>query len=176
MQTQLVHLYDARKYNGGAFAELKLEQPSILKAIQNKGVISPTLANELSKSEWTSMKFNTSGKNLLVTTKKGLILMLDGFDGSVTNIFMSNGIDTAATSSSTTVPAAMDHSMSACFTPDEKTVLGGNEDGSISCWDSKTGVLLRKLDGHVGRVGCLAANPKFAQIASACTNTAIWLW
>jgi len=162
----LIHLYDARKYSGGAFAELKLEHSAILKAIEGRGV-APNFANDLSRAKWTSMKFNTSGKNLLVTAEKGLALMLDGFDGSVTNTFLSDGLDSTTSS---TEAAAM------CFTPDEKVILGGNEDGTISCWDAKTGILLRKLDGHVGRVGCLAPNPKFAQIASACTNTALWLW
>jgi len=161
----LIHLYDARKYNGGAFAELNLQQSAIQSAIQSKGV-SVQLAADLSKTEWKSMKFNTSGKNLLVTAAKGLGLMLDGFDGSVTNVFVADGADGLAP----TEPLA------ACFTPDEKSVLGGNEDGTINCWDAKSGVLLRKLDGHVGPVGCVAANPKFAQIASTCTNAALWQW
>eukprot|EP00559_Dactyliosolen_fragilissimus_P007051 CAMPEP_0184857176 /NCGR_PEP_ID=MMETSP0580-20130426/2341_1 /TAXON_ID=1118495 /ORGANISM="Dactyliosolen fragilissimus" /LENGTH=355 /DNA_ID=CAMNT_0027352625 /DNA_START=51 /DNA_END=1118 /DNA_ORIENTATION=- len=162
----LIHLYDARKYDGGAFAELKLETSAIQKALEVKG-ISPNIANVLSKAGWKSIQFNASGKNLLITAEKGLALMLDGFDGSVSNVFVAEGPN------ANTSPTL---AISACFTPDERAVLGGNEDGTISCWDAKTGVLLRKLDGHVGPVGCVAANPKFAQIASSCTNTALWLW
>lgn len=162
----MIHLYDARKYGGGAFAELKLAQSSIEKAIQNAG-IDPIKAFELSKVKWASMNFSTSGKHLLVTADSGLGLMLDGFDGSVTNVFLAAGKD------GNTAPV---HPMAACFTPDDQTVLVGNEDGSIGCWSTQNGKLVRKLEGHVGRVGCIAANPKYAQIASSCTNTALWLW
>mmetsp|Transcript_16790 Transcript_16790/g.24409 ORF Transcript_16790/g.24409 Transcript_16790/m.24409 type:complete len:379 (-) Transcript_16790:111-1247(-) len=162
----LINLYDARKYDGGAFAELKLARTSIEKAIHNKGV-APELAMELSNTEWTSLRFNTSGKQLLVTANKGLALALDGFDGTVNNVFVGEG-------ASPGVPPTQP--LAACFTPDDKTVLGGNEDGTISCWNATTGKLLRKLEGHVGRVGCVAVNPKYAQIASACTNPALWIW
>ena len=166
MGMKMIHLYDARKYGGGAFAELKLAQSLIEKAIQNAG-IDPIKAFELSKVKWTSMNFSTSGKHLLVTADSGLGLMLDGFDGSVTNVFLAAGKD------GNTAPV---HPMAACFTPDDQTVLVGNEDGSIGCWSTQNGKLVRKLEGHVGRVGCIAANPKYAQIASSCTNTALWLW
>lgn len=161
----LIHLYDARNYGGGAFAELKLAQSSIEKFIHNKG-ISAERAMALSQAEWTSIKFNTSGKQLLVTAKQGLALSLDGFDGTVSNVFIGEGPSGA-------LPV---EPLAACFTPDDKTVLGGNENGTVSCWDAKTGKLIRKLEGHVDRVGCVAANPKYAQISSACTNTALWIW
>ena len=64
---------------------------------------------------------------------------------------------------------------SACFSADDQTVLIGNEDGSISCYDSVSGLPVKKLEGHVGHVGCIASNPKYAQIASACTNVALWM-
>jgi len=162
----MVHLYDARKYGGGAFAELKLAQSSVEKAIHNQG-IDPLKAMELSKVKWTSMNFNTSGKQLLVTAEKGLGLMLDGFDGSVSNVFIAAGKD------ANVLPS---HSLAACFTPDDNTVLVGNEDGTIGCWSAQNGNLQKKLEGHVERVGCIAANPKYAQLASSCTNTALWLW
>jgi len=112
------------------------------------------------------MKFNKSGKQILVTTESGLVIMVDGYDGKVTNVFLSEGANGAPG----TQPAA------ACFTSDDQTVLCGNEDGTISCWDVATGSLVKKLKGHVGHVACIASNPKYAQIASSCTNTALWLW
>jgi len=156
-----IHLYDARNYSGGAFAELKLQQSNIEKAIHSKGV-APELAMVLSRSEWTSIKFDKSGKQLLVTGKKGLVMTLDGFDGTITNVFSN--------------PSSTNGELSACFTPDDRTILTGNEDGSIHCWNAKNGNLLRKLEGHTNRVGCVAANPKYAQVASACSNTALWNW
>lgn len=156
----LIHLYDARQYGNGAFAELKLERSSIIKAIQQK-VSSPHIAEELGSAEWSGMKFNKSGKGLLVTTKKGIAFMLDGYDGSVTNVFTVNGSS---------------EPMAACLSSDDKSVLCSGEHGAVIAYDSGTGVLLKKLEGKTGHVGCIASNPKFAQIASSCTDTALWLW
>jgi WD40 repeat protein len=158
----LLHLYDARKYSSGAFAELKLENALITRAIQQK-VSTPELASELSNADWNSIKFDKSGKHILVTTSKGSALLLDGYDGSIVNVFVGEKDN-------------VKQPMAACFSSDDKTVLGGNADGTISCWDTSNGELIKTLQGHVGRVGCLASNPKYAQIASSCTNTALWLW
>jgi WD40 repeat protein len=112
------------------------------------------------------MRFNKSGKQILITTDKGLVLMVDGYDGRLTHAFLSKGAD----DSPGTEPAA------ACFTSDDNFLLIGNENGTIDCYDSTTGELRRKLEGHVGRVGCIEFNPKYQQFASSCTNTALWLW
>jgi len=105
---------------------------------------------------------------MLVTAKKGVALMLDGFDGSVTQVFVGEG---------PTPETAPTQPLSACFSPDDRTVLGGCEDGSISCWDAATARMLCRLEGlHSGRVGCVACNPKYGVVASACSNTALWIW
>jgi hypothetical protein len=39
-----------------------------------------------------------------------------------------------------------------------------------------SGALVNTLKGHSGAINCLAANPKYAQIASSCTHTALWIW
>mmetsp|Transcript_48970 Transcript_48970/g.147509 ORF Transcript_48970/g.147509 Transcript_48970/m.147509 type:complete len:212 (-) Transcript_48970:256-891(-) len=161
---QCVHLYDARQYGGGPFADLKVEQSAIDKAIISKGV-TPELAMELSRAEWASMSFNKSGKQLLVSAKKGLSLVLDGFDASVTHAFIADGANPA-------LPPT--HPPAVCFTNDDKTILVGNEDGSLNSWNAQSGNLVRKFEGHSGRVGCVAANPKYAQFASTCSNTALW--
>lgn len=122
------------------------------------------LALELSQSKWTRMKFNKSGKQILVTTNSGLVIMVDGYTGSITHIFTSEG-DHGKPSK---LPAP------ACFSQDDNTVFCGNENGTISCFDATTGDLLKKLDGHVGRVGCISVNPNYAQLATSCTNTALW--
>ncbi len=158
----LIHLYDARNYSAGPFAELKLDNALITRAIQQK-TSTPETASELSSADWTGIKFNKSGKHLLVTTKKSSALMLDGYDGSIVNVFVGDGENKS-------------EPLAACFSSDDSTILGGNPDGTISCWDASNGELIKKLEGHVGRVGCIASNPKYAQFVSCCTNTALWLW
>lgn len=162
----LIHLYDARKYSGGAFAELKLNQSTIEKAMHNKG-FAPEVSLELSKAEWTSMTFNTAGNKFLVTAKKGVGLLLDGFDGSVTEVFVGESL------SGDVAPSAP---LAACFTVDDRNILGGCEDGTVCCWDANNGRLLHRLEGHADRVSAVACNPKLALVASACTNTAMWIW
>jgi len=194
----LIHLYDARNFGNGAFADYKVDQTSILSAIQQhtqqsqlqlppnqrRAIPSNTIATELSFAQWTTMKFNTSGKKLLVTTEKGIALILDGYDGSVIDVLISGsdgggggGVDGNGTGLMTKCPS---EPMAACFTRDDKTVLSGNDDGTVGCWSLDAGggasTLVQTLKGHVGRVGCMATNPKYAQVATACTNTAVWLW
>mmetsp|Transcript_19591 Transcript_19591/g.29673 ORF Transcript_19591/g.29673 Transcript_19591/m.29673 type:complete len:352 (-) Transcript_19591:42-1097(-) len=161
----VVNLYDARNYGSGAFAEMKVENATVLQSITNK-MIRPDMAAELAKSTWTSMKFNKSGNQILVTTNKGLVLMVDGYDGKLTHTFICTNAD----GNPGTEPSA------ACWSSDDKTILCGNEDGSLFVYDATSGDTLRKMKGHVGRVGCIASNPKYQQIASSCTNTALWLW
>ena len=150
---QYVHLYDARNYDSGAFAELKVPHSSIENVIQNQQG-----AAELSKAEWSSIAFNASGNQLLATAPQGLALLLDGFEGTVQKALCSEG------------------AVSACFAADDKSVLMGNGDGTIGCWSVDSGKLLKKLPGHNGPVGCIASNPKYAMFASCCTSTALWLW
>ena len=132
----------------------------MIKAIQEK-VSAPHIAAELGSAEWSGMKFNKSGKSILITTKKGIAFILDGYDGSVTNVFSSNGSS---------------EPMAACLASDDKSILCSGENGAVNVYDSGTGALLKKLEGNSGHVGSIESNPKFGQIASSCTNTAIWLW
>lgn len=93
-------------------------------------------------------------------------MSVDGYEGTVLHSFLAE----ADGNGSSTLPTP------GCFTPDDRTILCGNENGSVSCYDVNTGLLLRKLRGHAGRIECMAVNPRYAQFASACTNTAIWIW
>lgn len=159
---QYLHLYDARNYAAGAFAELKVSQVDLEKAIQSHVSATPDRTKTLSEADWTSLQFNESGNQILVGAEKGMSVLLDGFEGTVQRVLVG---------SKPTERAAV-----CCFTPDDKTILQGNEDGSISCWSVDTGTVVKTLTGHPGPVSCIAANPKYAQIASSCTQTALWTW
>ncbi|KAL7460607.1 hypothetical protein ACHAXS_001051 [Conticribra weissflogii] len=161
-----IHLYDARNFTVGPFSEMKVTRQEI-EALLRKDGCTPESAYSLSLSEWISMEFNKSGKQILIGTKSGVAITIDGYDGVALRSFM---LDSGHDKASSSEPLA------ACFTPDERSVLCGNENGTISCFDANTGILNRKLKGHVDRVGCVAANPKYTQIATSCTNTALWIW
>jgi len=126
-----------------------------------------------SLAQWTNMTFSPSGKGILVTMENGITLVLDSFEGHILHVFLSEG-PTSTTTSEVTLPT---FPAVACYTSDDQSLLCGNENGTLSCYDVSTGKLRRKLDGHVGsRVSCIQSNPKFAQFASACSNVALWLW
>ena len=161
-----IHMYDARNYKGGPFSEMKVTRNSIEAALQGKGIASDVASN-LSRGKWNSMAFNKSGDQILVGADRGVGLVVNGFsDGQVDHVLLAEG---AATQAETAT-------FSGCFTPEDRTIVSGNQDGTITCWDTKSGLMSCKLEGHPDRVGCVAANPKFAQIASSCSNTALWTW
>ncbi len=130
----------------------------------------PERAYAISKAEWTSMEFNKSGKQLLIGVVGGVALSLDGYDGSVIHSFQT---ETGGSSGST---ASQSCPMAVCFTADDNSIICGNDDGTVSCYQADSGLLTRKLRGHVDRVGAVAMNPKYMQFATACTNTAVWIY
>jgi len=155
-------LYDSRQHSSGGFAELQVPQADLEKAIQATSTMTPDQATAMSKATWNSLEFDTSGNHLIVGTDNGMTILLDGFEATVQRVFCP--------------PTKTDRPAVSCFTPDDKTILTGNTDGTITCYDAKTGVVVKKLEGHKGPVGCIRPNPKFAQFASACTQTALWTW
>jgi COMPASS component SWD2 len=157
-----LHLYDARNHVAGAFAELKILEQDIETAIQSHINVAPDRAKELSQAEWKSIKFNVSGDRILIGTEKGMSVILDGFTGAIQRIIVGQN--------------PTERNAVSCFTPDDETLLLGNDDGTISCWNIQAGSVAQTLTGHVGPVSCIAANPKYNQIASACSQTAIWHW
>jgi len=177
----MIHLYDARKYEAGPFSELKVSQSSVEDFLKTKGQQTPQAARELSRSEWASLKFDSSGKHMLVTTRSGMAMSLDGFTAEVQQAFLAPATNTTNIDpDSFTIDdedvAPASNKIVACFTPDDRFILGGCSNGTIQCWEAATGRLVRQLDGHADAVTALAFNPKLAMFASSCTNTALWCW
>ena len=149
-------MYDARNFVGGAFCELQVKNEDVQKAMAAHRVTAP--AEPL---VFNQIDFNMSGNRMLVQSDDpGLALVLDGYDGVIQRVLQSS---TGKITSS-------------CFTPDDQCVLTGTESGGIDCWNLQSGAVVKHMEGHMGPVGALACNPKYAQIASACTNTCLWIW
>ena len=155
-----LHLYDARNYDGGAFAELSLGKDDLANAIQTNLSVSQSEAQSSADADWTSLQFNKSGSQILVGTDNGMSIVLDGFEGTVQRVFSGE----------------MKRPAVSCITSDDKTLLMGNGDGSVTCWSMESGTMVKRLEGHTGPVGAIAANPKYAQFASSCKQTALWIW
>jgi WD40 repeat protein len=152
---QYIHLYDARNFTGGAFSEMKVLTKDLEDAMATHRVSAP-----VDSVAWKAIHFNGSGNQMLVQADPGLAILLDGYEGTVQRIFESK------TSKGTV----------SCFTPDDQCVLMGTEAGTIEVYNVHSGSLVKTLEGHLGPVTALACNPKYAQIASSCTNTCLWIW
>ena len=171
----MVHLYDARKHDGGPFSELKVEQPNLESFLTQRGVSSGD-AKELSRSEWKSITFNAAGSQMLATARGGLAILLDGFTADIMQAFLADaGGSGTSNIGGDDDERGVEDSITACFTRDDRFVLGGCSDGTVKCWSAASGSLVNTLTGHVGPVSAIACNPRRAQVASSCTNTALWI-
>lgn len=66
--------------------------------------------------------------------------------------------------------------LEASFSPDSKFLFSGSTDGRIYCWDADSGYRICSLNGgHPGPTQCVAFNPKYVMLASACSALALWL-
>lgn len=161
-QGHYVHLYDARNYQGGAFAEMKVSTKDLQDAMATHRVTPPsTSVNPPSLMTFKSIEFNQAGNQILVQAEEGHAVILDGYDGTIQRIFHTTRGGKGTSS---------------CFTTDGNTVLMGTENGLVDCWDVVSGRVVKTLEGHKGPVGAVATNPKYTQIASSCTNTCLWIW
>ena len=159
-QGNYLHLYDARNYSG-AFAELTVKSPDLATSISTHVIgITSDQATQLAGGTWSKMSFNQSGNQILIGADSGLSVLLDGFEGTIQRAFCSKS----------TRPAV------SCFSSDDKTLLQGQDDGVIQCFDTSTGSLVKALDGHVSAVNAIASNPALVQVASSCKDTALWCW
>ena len=165
-----LHLYDARNHGAGAFAELKVSHSdlteAILKAAPSAAAQTPVTRDRaalLAQQPWTKMQFNTSGTQILIGSGMGVSILLDGFEGTIQKVLLSNRSSSSAVS---------------CFTGDDEYVLTGNDEGTIDCWQIDTGSVIRRLDTGAGvPVDQLSFNPSYSQFACAASrDVAMWIW
>jgi COMPASS component SWD2 len=152
-----IHLYDARNFQGGAFSELSISNQALLDAIATQQVSTPSHSS--STFTFNKIDFNVSGNRMLVQSDQGLAFVLDGYEGTVQRVFAPGGYSSGGTVS--------------CFTPDDQSVMLGNDHGTIDVYDIASGACVKQMEGHApsSRINAIACNPKYQQIASSCTST-----
>jgi WD40 repeat protein len=64
----------------------------------------------------------------------------------------------------------------AAFGPDERTVIGGSEDGKICCWDADSGILVEKINAHQDGVFDVVYSHEVHFFASCGGNDVVRLW
>ncbi|XP_063680940.1 WD repeat-containing protein 82-like [Bolinopsis microptera] len=146
IDAEYLKLYDLRSFDRGPFSTFKI--PS------ERG------------TELSSISFSPDGKNILVSTTNGVLRVVDAFNGQIIQTF--TGIITERTERGL--------HLGCCFSPDSNYVLAGSQDGHLHVWSVKTGNKIAVLEGnHPNPIGCVAFNPKYMMVASACNNAAFWI-
>jgi WD40 repeat protein len=74
-----------------------------------------------------------------------------------------------------TVSEDRDEIVALAFAPDGRT-LAVAVDQVVQLWDVATGCLLTRLEGHAGKVKCLAFSPDGTHLASGGYDQKVWLW
>eukprot|EP00794_Sanderia_malayensis_P006835 gene6835-7603_t len=144
VDADIIRLYDLRSFDKGPFAtfHLTVREPD---------------------TDLTDIKFSLDGKSILVNTTKGLIHLLDAFQGHQLQTFVGHKYD-------------KDTRLEASYSPDSQYVLAGSNDGKIHVWATDSGKKITILDGnHTGAVQNVRFNPKYMMIASTCTNMAFFV-
>lgn len=69
--------------------------------------------------------------------------------------------------------------ITASYSPDCGHIFTGSEDGDVCVYDAsetrKTDAPILRLKGHTGPVRQVICNPKYEVVASACSNTILWI-
>ena len=143
--TDVIKIYDARQYEKGPFAtfdDWKSKKPSTPHSI----------------------KFSPDGKNMLVSTSKQRVLMLDAFKYKVVREFRPHSNDAKC-------------GLETCFTPDGRYVISGTQQGDVNVWNAETGKIAAQLKGHPADdcVTCCAFNPRKMMLATAGHSLALWI-
>lgn len=108
-----------------------------------------------------SIQFSDNGNCLLLTTNTNTCFLLDAFDGHLIQKY--------------TIKNECQAKIGASFTPDSQYVTIATDNGKINVWPVGKAEMIASYEGHTSPVSCLQWNPKFQQLASACSNTALWL-
>ncbi|OBZ81408.1 WD repeat-containing protein 82 [Choanephora cucurbitarum] len=104
-----VRVYDCREYLNGPFAVWPIQDPQ----------------NYYPPVEWTSLKFTSDGKKIIITTVSDTIYVIDAFEGTLLQRFVGH----AGPNSPSTCGEEV------CITPDAKYLMAGGRDSYLRIWD-----------------------------------------
>jgi len=158
-----IKLFDARAFDKGPFDDIvptsttmKLSVAKAAPLLNDQGI------SQLLHAPWTSFDFSPDGLSLLVNTQSDLVFVLDGFDAKKEPLAITRKNENM-------------WQLGACFSADARHVIAGNDEHEVMVFDRTTGELKNTLQGHVSPVGFIRANPKYDVVASACSNTCLWI-
>lgn len=138
-------------------------------------------ANIITQSKWKSFEFSQDAMHCLVNTSSDYVLLLDAFSKEEDPACMylrkqqsDESLGCAISADCKYILAATEENDIAIF--EKNDIMSSNYNGTNSNPSNSNGLeLVHTLTGHVSPVGCIKTNPKYGVMASACTNTALWL-
>ncbi|ETO32370.1 WD repeat protein 82 [Reticulomyxa filosa] len=165
-------LYDSRQYGSGPFQTFSdfPTEPSHGRG-DNAHNHNGHGANENDKShstnipgtqryEWSNLEFSPNGKQILISTRTNMLILVDAFEGNVIRTLES--FDNSENKDSYGI-----------FTPDNSFVCVP-ENGDIHFWDlNKYRDIIWR--GHPKKIERFLFNPKYCMAVSAAQHVAIWL-
>lgn len=149
LNSEVIKLYDSRLYEKGPFNTIKQGAPPA-------GLM------------WKSLKFSPNGKQILITTNMEELYILDAFSGQPLHKLTLGPPPTTP----------IEHPCEAAYSPDSQYILCGALDGSIHVWSATKGIkltILKPIRSPAEPVQCVAFDPKFMLIASACSRVSLWI-
>jgi COMPASS component SWD2 len=164
-------LFDPRQFDAGPFQEILPEQALLESAIlASSPEWTPAQVQKCLDSMWNQFEFSPDGNHILVSTQSDVLLVLDGFRADVEPLAI------------TTRKNDSQAKLGSCMSPTAKYVVTASEDNEVLLYDYKNedggkakAKLCGVLTGHVSPVGCIACNPKYDVMATACVNTVLWI-
>jgi WD40 repeat protein len=115
---------------------------------------------ENATSEIKQLKFSNDGVFIMCTTSDNVIFLIDAYEGTqlakLTGEINEN-----------------DLYIKADISADSKFIASGSESGNVLIWNT-SGELIINLDCHPETSYCVKFSPKYALLATSCTNLVLW--
>ena len=148
IDSETIKFFDNRNYDKGPFNTIKYPKPDHL--------------------QWKTLKFSPNGKQILITTDREELYILDAFSGSFMHK-LKVGPD---------VSEPIEHPLEASYTPDSQYIISGSTEGRLHIWNANEAKKVAVLDhpkGSIGPVQCVKFNPKYMFIASGSSRMSLWI-
>lgn len=139
LESRFLRLYDTKSYERGPFAAFEI------------------VADAASRGTWNRITFSPDGKEIMISTLGGPVLLVDGFDGFVRQVL--HGAQNSA-----------NLDLQPAYSASSRHILCGDPSGAINIWEREGGRLIGQLEGHTSYPQVIKCNPRFEMLASACTN------
>lgn len=150
----MIHLFNTENYKDKPFSTFTIEQET--KEIRN-------------------MKFSPNGKHILLITRQNLLLLLDAFQGTITQKLEGSFSGVASNEHS----MLLQHStmIEAGFSPDSRYVVTGsaNPAQNLFMWNAETGKEVKLMQFHPGTVACVKFSHLYCMLITACQNVVVWI-